>query len=124
MEHLIEYLKVLADPTRMKIIKFLLQRDMYVCELVEVMGVAQPTVSQHLRRLKAVGLAEENKEGQRIRYRLIKDKLEEYEAALDFFMAKPINDIPQMQTEWERYQKAVAGGGILSCCLANKKIND
>ncbi|NLW06812.1 MAG: winged helix-turn-helix transcriptional regulator [Clostridia bacterium] len=120
MEQLMEYLKVLADPTRIKIIKFLLQGDMYVCELVEVMGVTQPTVSQHLRRLKAVGLVEENKEGQRIRYRLVKDKMEEYEATLKCFLAKPIYDIPQMQPEWERYQKAVAGGIVLTCCLAEE----
>lgn len=120
MERLIEYLKVLADPTRMKIIKFLLRGDMYVCELVEVMGVAQPTVSQHLRRLKAVGLAEENKEGQRIRYRLLKDKMDEYEAAFKVFLARPINEIAQMQAEWERYQKGVADGTVFNCCLADE----
>ncbi|MDN5347564.1 MAG: hypothetical protein PWP65_1128 [Clostridia bacterium] len=116
MEPLIEYLKVLADPTRMKIIKFLLERDMYVCELVAVMGIAQPTVSQHLRRLKAVGLAEEKKEGQRIRYRLIQDALDKYNKELDLFLATPIKDIPQMKEEWDRYQASVASGKVLSSC--------
>lgn len=52
MKRLIEYLKVLADPTRMKIIKFLLERDMYVCELVAVMGLAQPTISQAPQKIE------------------------------------------------------------------------
>lgn len=116
MERLIEYLKVLADPTRMKIIKFLLERDMYVCELVSAMDIAQPTVSQHLRRLRAVGLAQEKKEGQRVRYRLAKDVLDKYKKELDLFLAAPIKDISQMQEEWERYEALVASGKALSSC--------
>ncbi|MCG0278814.1 MAG: metalloregulator ArsR/SmtB family transcription factor [Thermanaeromonas sp.] len=116
MERLIEYLKVLADPTRMKIIKFLLERDMYVCELVAVMNIAQPTVSQHLRRLKAVGLAEEKKEGQRVRYRVNKEVLAECQRELEIFWVTPIKDIPQMKEEWERYEAFVASGKVLSSC--------
>ncbi|SMB96975.1 ArsR family transcriptional regulator [Thermanaeromonas toyohensis ToBE] len=116
MERLIEYLKVLADPTRMKIIKFLLERDMYVCELVAVMDIAQPTVSQHLRRLKAVGLAEEKKEGQRVRYRVNKEVLAECQRELEIFLATPIKDIPQMKEEWERFEALVASGKVLSSC--------
>lgn len=116
MERLIEYLKVLADPTRIKIVKFLLERDMYVCELVAVMGVAQPSVSQHLRRLKAVGLVEEKKEGQRVRYRLAKEVLDKYKKELDLFLATPIKDIPQMQEEWERCEGLVVSGKVLSSC--------
>jgi len=116
VERLIEYLKVLADPTRMKIIKFLLERDMYVCELVAVMDIAQPTVSQHLRRLKAVGLAEEKKEGQRVRYRVNKEVLAECQRELEIFLATPIKDIPQMKEEWERFEAFVASGKALSSC--------
>ncbi|SMB91794.1 regulatory protein, arsR family [Thermanaeromonas toyohensis ToBE] len=116
MEQLTEYLKVLADPTRMKIIKFLLERDMYVCELVAVMNIAQPTVSQHLRRLKAIGLAEEKKEGQRVRYRLVKEVWDKCQRGLEIFWATPIKNIPQMKEEWERYEAFVASGKALSSC--------
>ncbi|MBE3581084.1 MAG: winged helix-turn-helix transcriptional regulator [Thermoanaerobacteraceae bacterium] len=116
MEGLIECLKVLADPTRMKIIKFLLERDMYVCELVAVMNMAQPTVSQHLRRLKAVGLAEEKKEGQRVRYRLNRAVLAGWQRELEGFLATPPKDIPSMKEEWERYQNLIADGKVLDSC--------
>ncbi|MGB9662591.1 MAG: ArsR/SmtB family transcription factor [Moorellaceae bacterium] len=118
MERLMEYLKVLADPTRMKIIKFLLERDMYVCELVAVMDLAQPSVSQHLRRLRAVGLVEEKKEGQRVRYRLKKEVLAECQKELEIFFATPVKDIPRLQEEWKRYEVLVASGKALRSCPA------
>lgn len=116
MNHLVECLKVLSDPTRLKMVRFLLERDLYVCELVEVMGVAQPTISQHLRRLKAVRLVEEQKEGQRVRYRLRQGGLEEFQEELRRFLATALPEIPQMREEWKRYQAFVAGGRALSTC--------
>lgn len=112
MEKLIEFLKVLSDPTRMKIIKFLLEQDLCVCELVEIMDISQPTVSQHLRRLKSIGLAEERRKGQRINYRLVKPVLERYFTDLEVFMAASNQEIPDMVPEYERYLKSVTEGGI------------
>lgn len=110
MDKLMEFLKVLSDPTRMKIIKFLLEQDLCVCELVEIMDIAQPTVSQHLRRLKAVGLTEERREGQRINYSLVKPVLEKYFNDLEVFLTASIPEIPEMKPEYGRYVKSVAGG--------------
>ena len=110
MEKLIEFLKVLADPTRMKIIKFLLEEDLCVCELVEIMGIAQPTVSQHLRRLKSIGLTEETRDGQRINYSLVKPAFQTYMNDLKVFLAAASEDIPEMKPEYERYIKLMTGG--------------
>lgn len=112
MDKLMEFLKVLSDPTRMKIIKFLLEQDLCVCELVVIMDIAQPTVSQHLRRLKAVGLTEERREGQRINYRLVKPVFERYFNDLEEFLAASNREIPEMKPEYERYVKSVAGDKI------------
>lgn len=110
MEKLIEFLKVIADPTRMKIVKFLMEEDLCVCELVKIMGVAQPTVSQHLRRLKAIGLAVERREGQRINYSLVKPVFRKYMNDLNTFLAASPQGIPEMKPEYQRYIEAVAGG--------------
>lgn len=112
LDRLIEFLKVLSDPTRMKIIKFLLEKDLCVCELVEIMDVAQPTVSQHLRRLKSIGLTEERREGQRMNYRLVKPVLQRHFSDLEVFMATPIGEISDLLPEYERYLNNVAGGKI------------
>ena len=50
--------RVLGDPARVRIVNVLasLGEPVCVCELVEVLGLAQPTVSHHLRKLVAAGL--------------------------------------------------------------------
>ena len=53
--------KVLGHPARIAILQHLVQLDRCVCgELVEEIGLAQATISQHLRELKAVGLIKGN----------------------------------------------------------------
>ncbi|MBC7343687.1 MAG: hypothetical protein H5U02_14790, partial [Clostridia bacterium] len=59
---------------------------------------------------------QEKKEGQRVRYRLAKDVFDKYKKELDLFLAAPVQDIPQMQEEWERYEALVASGKALSSC--------
>jgi ArsR family transcriptional regulator len=46
------------------------QRDLCVCELTELVGADQSTVSKHLALLKNAGLVEDHKEGTNTYYRL------------------------------------------------------
>lgn len=48
--------KALADKNRLRILKMLQRKPMCVCEIREVLGLAQPTVSKHLKILKEAGL--------------------------------------------------------------------
>ncbi len=63
-------LKLLGDKTRLTMIKMLESHDYCVCEFVEVFKVSQPAISQHIRKLKDVGLVRETKKGQWIIYSL------------------------------------------------------
>ena len=55
-EHLAAQLKALAHPARLRILELLAQRGECVCgEIVDVLPLAQSTVSQHLKILKAAG---------------------------------------------------------------------
>jgi ArsR family transcriptional regulator len=42
-------LKALSDPTRLEIVALLSFRPHCVCELVNIIGFSQPTISRHLR---------------------------------------------------------------------------
>ena len=97
MHGIIEFLKALADPTRMKIIKLLQEGEVCVCELVDILGISQPGVSQHLRRLKLLGLTEERREGQRVIYSLVVPVFDAYVKELNRFLALPAGDMAQMQ---------------------------
>jgi DNA-binding transcriptional ArsR family regulator len=58
------FAKALGHPARMVIIKYLLQRETCVCgDLVKEIGLAQPTISQHLKALKEAGIIKGTVEG-------------------------------------------------------------
>ena len=61
--------KALAHPARVRILKILLQKKSCVCgEIVEVMPLAQSTVSEHLKILKQAGLVQGEVDGPRVCY--------------------------------------------------------
>ena len=55
--------KALADKNRLRILKMLQRKSMCVCEIREVLGLAQPTVSKHLKILKDAGIIEADQKG-------------------------------------------------------------
>jgi ArsR family transcriptional regulator len=68
---------VLADPTRLRLLSLMATTGELcaACELVEPLGVSQPTVSHHLKVLRTVGLVESEQHGRRVYYRLLPDRL-------------------------------------------------
>ena len=70
MKRFIRVMKACADPSRVKIIKVLGVKELCVCELRLLLGLAQPTVSKHLKILEEAGLVDFRKEGSWIIYRL------------------------------------------------------
>ncbi len=63
-------LKALADLNRLKLLSCLKSGEVCVCELVDVLKISQPAVSQHLRKLKEAGIILERKVGTWKHYRL------------------------------------------------------
>lgn len=71
MKQFVKVMKALSDPNRVKIVKMLQKRDgRCVCELVEALGLAQPTVSKHLKVLEEAGLVASRRQGQWVNYSL------------------------------------------------------
>ena len=66
-------LKLLGDKTRLTMVKILDSHDCCVCEFVEIFKMSQPAISQHVRKLKDLGLVKETRRGQWIIYSLNKD---------------------------------------------------
>ena len=63
-QRLAELAKVLSHPARIEILRILAERQSCVCgEVVEVLPLAQATVSQHLKELKQAGLIQGTVEG-------------------------------------------------------------
>jgi DNA-binding transcriptional ArsR family regulator len=68
------FAKALGHPARVAILQQLFKTDSCICgDLVEEIGLAQPTISQHLRELKTLGLIQGSIEGTRVCYCIDKE---------------------------------------------------
>lgn len=69
--------KALGDPARVRIVHLLATSDepVCVCELIEPLGLTQPTVSHHLKKLTAAGLLVREQRGVWAYYTLDEDAL-------------------------------------------------
>lgn len=63
MDQLLNIMRALADPTRLRIILLIRQLELSVGEVVLILGQSQPRVSRHIRILDEAGIAERRKEG-------------------------------------------------------------
>ena len=97
MKQLIRVMKALSDPGRVKIIKLLGQKELCVCELTALLGLAQPTVSKHLRILDEAGLVTFRKQGPWINYRLYRDSDSDYAPEMLAHLDEWLTDSPQIQ---------------------------
>jgi ArsR family transcriptional regulator len=82
MKSFVKVMKALSDPNRVKIIKMLQHKSMCVCEMRAALGVAQPTVSKHLKILEDAGLVDFLKDGLWVNYHLTDGGGSPYVAAL------------------------------------------
>ena len=65
--------KALSDPIRVRLVALIAaqpDREVCACDLVDVLGRSQPTISHHLKQLHAVGLVDRERRGAWIHYRI------------------------------------------------------
>jgi len=74
---LADWFGVLADPTRLRLLSLIAAAGdaCAACDLVEPLGVSQPTVSHHLKVLREAGLVESEKRGRWVYYRPVPERL-------------------------------------------------
>jgi ArsR family transcriptional regulator len=70
IQELSETLKILSDRSRLTMLALLREGELCVCDLVDLTGLSQPGVSQHLKKLKTAGLVNETRKSQWIYYSL------------------------------------------------------
>lgn len=76
--------KALGHPARVAILRHLLEVDRCICgEIVNILPLAQSTVSQHLRQLKEAGLIRGEIDAPRSCYCANKEKIDELKSLLD-----------------------------------------
>jgi DNA-binding transcriptional ArsR family regulator len=75
VEEFVEVAKALSDPSRVRIFCALRDRELCVCQIVELLGLATSTVSKHMSILRQARLVESRKDGRWVYYRRAEDRL-------------------------------------------------
>jgi len=79
-------LKALAHPARIAIIEYLINSKSCICgDLVIELGLAQPTISQHLKELKNAGLIKGTVEGTSVCYCIDEKVWSQYKSVMEKF---------------------------------------
>lgn len=92
-QELAELAKALAHPARIAILKELARRNTCICgEIVEVLPLAQSTVSQHLKELQQAGLIQGTVDGAKSCYCINRATFQKFERMLEsFFVSTTAN---------------------------------
>ena len=70
--------RVLGEPARLQLLSLIAAQpsgEVCACELVETLGLSQPTVSHHLKVMYAAGLLQKERRGTWIYYRIVSAQL-------------------------------------------------
>jgi ArsR family transcriptional regulator len=80
-----ELFKALGEPTRVRLVNLLARAggEVCLCELTEPVGLSQPTVSHHMKKLVEAGLVEREQRGRWAFFTLKRDAVETLAAVAD-----------------------------------------
>src|SRR5258707_3221726 len=68
MSSTINLLRLLADPTRLRLLLLLEEEELSVAELQEILGMGQSRISSHLAQLKRAGAVHSRRSGKNVYY--------------------------------------------------------
>lgn len=86
-------MKALAHPARIAIIQHLIRSQACICgDLVDELGLAQATISQHLKELKNVGLIKGTIDGTSTCYCIDEKTWKQYRLSFDAFFVAYVNN--------------------------------
>lgn len=112
-----ECMRVLADPTRVRLLTLLAREELTVAELADVTGLAQPRVSTHLAKLKEAGLVRDRRSGVSAFYRFNERELSLAQRALWQALEAGADD-PLLRADVQRLP------GVLALRAANRNWAD
>ncbi|MCW5517809.1 ArsR/SmtB family transcription factor [Muriicola sp. Z0-33] len=81
--------KVLAHPARIAILQYISRQKACICnDIVDEIGLAQPTISQHLKELKSINLIKGEIDGKKVCYCINLNQWKEIQEVLNAFFDK------------------------------------
>jgi ArsR family transcriptional regulator, arsenate/arsenite/antimonite-responsive transcriptional repressor len=93
--------RALADPTRLRLLNLVADKEICVCYFVSILGMSQPKISRHLAYLRRAGIVAARRQGKWIHYRLLVPRDEAASAILQDTLAH-LRQRPDMQRDLAR----------------------
>ena len=90
------YLKALGHPDRLRILALLSQGELTISELVQILGLSQPRVTQYIKSLEQVGIIERMREGSWVFSRLNRGQ-----GPHAYILAATLEALPSNAQQWE-----------------------
>ncbi len=83
--------KVLGDSNRIRIMEFLRGGERCQCEIIPIIDQSQPTVSRHLRLLEESGLLRSRRDGNKVFYEAVEERVYDILDALDHDLMRTLS---------------------------------
>jgi ubiquinone/menaquinone biosynthesis C-methylase UbiE/DNA-binding transcriptional ArsR family regulator len=100
MASTINFLRLLADPTRLRLILLLEEEELSVAELQDVLGMGQSRISSHLAQLKRAGVVEDRRAGKNVYYGLTNgQKLDRQSGKVSELIRALARELPETQRD-------------------------
>jgi len=92
MNDLVAFAQTLGDPTRWRIVRLLSEHALCVCELADILGMPQSTVSSHVQIIRRTGMLESERCEKWIYHRISRTHRSLIQTLEKFFSASPAED--------------------------------
>ncbi len=109
MASILKNLRLLADPSRLRILLLVEREELSVAELQEILAMGQSRISTHLAQLKQAGLVEDRRNGKSILYRLraARDPESKRVSELLNVLRQAAGEVPEAEHDSEALQLAL-----------------
>src|SRR5450432_2131906 len=107
MASILKSLRLLADPSRVRIVLLLEREELSVAELQDILSMGQSTISTHLSQLKHAGLVADRRAGKNILYQLKQEDEPDGLADLIQLLKQAAREIPQARQDQAALQLAL-----------------
>jgi ubiquinone/menaquinone biosynthesis C-methylase UbiE/DNA-binding MarR family transcriptional regulator len=107
MASILKNLRLLADPSRLRILLLVEREELSVAELQEILGMGQSRISTHLAQLKQAGLVEDRRNGKSILYRLKPSALSNGFSQMLDVLRQAAAEIPEAEQDYEALRLAL-----------------
>jgi ArsR family transcriptional regulator len=115
MRQFMNITKALSDENRVRILLFLKESELCLCQIIEMLQLSAATVSKHMSILSMAGLVDVRKEGRWHFYRLSEEPTAEVAAAIEFLSKALANSRP-IKADKAKVKKVIKMDKEELCC--------